>query len=236
MVVEDEAELAELVADYLRQAGFEVEVYNQGQVAFNAIRRRPPDLLVLDVMLPGMDGITMCHAIRQSSELPIVMVTARSDELDRLMGFKLGVDDYLCKPFSPRELVARVQAVLRRQQLQQQVTGYAADSKTNAFPVLALDEGRQRICYAGEPLSLTPYEYILLKVLMSQAGRVYTRAQLQDHLHSDNFDIADRVIDTHVKNLRRKLRDATARPDHHDWIPSVYGVGYRFEWPADLAV
>ncbi|AXI01587.1 response regulator [Aquirhabdus parva] len=226
MVVEDEKELASLIEDYLRHAGFDVGVYHDGQRAFDVIHQKVPDLIVLDIMLPRMDGITMCHAIRQFSEVPIIMVTARSEEIDRLLGLRIGADDYLCKPFSPRELVARVQAVLRRYQY-----GLALAQENSTDLGFKVDELGRRVLFDGKPLLLTPYEYNLLSLFIKNAGRVYSRAQLLDHLSPDSIDVADRVIDSHIKNLRRKLSEAAKRTDQYEWIQSIYGVGYRFEWP-----
>jgi two-component system response regulator BaeR len=218
MVVEDERELAELVRDYLVQAGYTVSVYGHGTEALAAARRQPPDLMVLDLMLPGMDGLVVCREVRQFSSLPIIMVTARSEEVDRLLGLEIGADDYLCKPFSPRELVARIRAILRRS-LPQPSQG------------LILDAGRQTATMQGKRLNLTPTEYRLLALFMAHHGQVFSRARLLDEANPDNLDVADRVIDSHIKNLRRKLSDSANRADRHDWVVSVYGVGYRFEWP-----
>ncbi|MEY2862311.1 MAG: hypothetical protein RLY58_18 [Pseudomonadota bacterium] len=218
MVVEDEAELAELVKDYLVQAGHEVTVYGHGAEALAAAKRQAPDLMVLDLMLPGMDGLVVCREVRQFSRLPIIMVTARSEEVDRLLGLEIGADDYLCKPFSPRELVARIRAILRRSQPQ-------------PSEGLVLDAGRQTATMQGKRLNLTPTEYRLLALFMGHVGQVFSRARLLDEANPDNLDVADRVIDSHIKNLRRKLSEGADRADQHDWIVSVYGVGYRFEWP-----
>jgi two-component system response regulator BaeR len=229
MVVEDEKELASLMEDYLLHAGFEVGVYGNGQHAFDVICHTPPDLIVLDLMLPGLDGITMCHAIRQFSQVPIIMVTARTEEIDRLVGLKVGADDYICKPFSPRELVARVQAVLRRNPLME----VYPESKVHTLEshVFKVNEFRQQIICQNKSLTLTPYEYKLLKIFIKNPGRLYTRSQLLDYISPNGMEVVDRVIDSHIKNIRRKLSDAAPRTDQHEWIQSVYGVGYRFEWP-----
>ena len=218
MVVEDEVELAGLVRDYLIQAGHEVTVYHHGGEALAAAKRQPPDLMVLDLMLPGMDGLVVCREVRQFSSLPIIMVTARSEEVDRLLGLEIGADDYLCKPFSPRELVARVRAILRRSQPQPTMG-------------LVLDNARQTATMNGKRLTLTPTEFRLLALFMAHAGQVFSRGRLLDEANPDNLDVADRVIDSHIKNLRRKLSDSADRADRHDWVVSVYGVGYRFVWP-----
>jgi two-component system response regulator BaeR len=212
MIVEDEAELAALVADYARAAGYEAEVHGDGAQALEAIRRAPPDLVVLDLMLPGLDGLALCRAVRGFSELPIVMVTARVEEIDRLLGLESGADDYLCKPFSPRELMARVKAILRR-------TGAAAPA-----PSLAVDEHARRIRVQGKALDLTPSEYAILAALARRPGQVLSRAQLLDAARADNLEATDRAIDSHIKNLRRKIEAAAPGLEA---IRSIYGLGYR---------
>lgn len=217
LVVEDEPELAALEADYLRAAGYRAETIDDGAAALAAIRRAPPDLLVLDLMLPGLDGLAVCRAVREHSALPIVMVTARAEEVDRLIGLELGADDYLCKPFSPRELVARVRAILRR-------CGHHAPAPASP---LRIDEAAQR-AWAGEAaLVLTPSEFRLLAALAGRPGQVFSRQRLLDLANPDGLEVNDRAVDSHIKNLRRKL--AAALPGL-DPIHSVYGVGYRLEW------
>jgi two-component system response regulator BaeR len=213
-IVEDEPELAALVADYAAAAGYHATVFGDGALALEAIRSRPPALLVLDLMLPGLDGLSVCREVRGFSNLPIVMVTARVEEIDRLLGLELGADDYLCKPFSPRELMARIKAILRR--------------AAPATPVIHVDEAARRIRIHGRPLELTPTEYGILAALARRPGQVFSRAQLLDAAREGNanLDVADRAIDSHVKNLRRKL-DA-ALPDV-EAIHSIYGLGYRFD-------
>lgn len=211
-IVEDEPELAALVADYVRAAGFEPTVFGDGAQALAAIREAVPALVVLDLMLPGLDGLALCRAVRAFSMVPILMVTARVEEIDRLLGLDSGADDYLCKPFSPRELVARIKAILRR-------TGVAAS------PVV-IDGAARRAAVHGRPLDLTPTEFDLLAALARRPGQVFSRAQLLELLRQDNLDATDRAIDSHIKNLRRKI-DAAA--PGLDAIGSVYGVGYRFE-------
>ena len=174
-----------------------------------------PDLVLLDLMLPGMDGIEVCKRLRAISETPIIMVTARVEEIDRLLGLELGADDYICKPFSPREVVARVKAVLRRSG---QGQGVALG--------LELDEEKFRATLNGRNLQLTPVEFALLKTLSGQVGRVYSRDQLMNEMYSDYRVVSDRAVDTHVKNLRRKMSGTSGS---EDMIKSVYGLGYRFE-------
>jgi two-component system response regulator BaeR len=217
-IVEDEPELAALVADYATAAGLAATVFGDGALALDAIRRAPPALVVLDLMLPGLDGLSVCRAVRAFSDVPIVMVTARVEEIDRLLGLELGADDYLCKPFSPRELMARIKAILRR-------SGQAASA---AAPAIAVDTAAHRIRIHGRALDLTPTEYGILAALARRPGQVFTRAQLLDAARegSANLDVADRAIDSHVKNLRRKL-DAVL--PGVEAIHAIYGLGYRFD-------
>jgi two-component system response regulator BaeR len=216
-IVEDEPELAALVADYLRAAGFDATVFADGLDALSAIRARVPALVVLDLMLPGLDGLALCREVRAFSEVPIVMVTARVEEIDRLLGLELGADDYLCKPFSPRELVARVKAILRR-------SGATAPAPTAA---LAVDAAARRASVRGQALDLTRTEFDLLAALVSRPGQVFSRARLLELARQDKLDATDRAIDSHIKNLRRKI-DAAA--PGFEPIRSIYGLGYRFEY------
>ena len=212
LIVEDEAELACVIADYARAAGYVPAVYDDGLEALAAIRRAPPSLVVLDLMLPGLDGLALCRAVRAFSSVPIVMVTARVEEVDRLLGLETGADDYLCKPFSPRELMARIKAILRR-------AGTPA-----AAPALILDEAARRIAVHGRALDLTPSEYAILAALARRPGQVLSRSQLLDAARADNLDANDRAVDSHVKNLRRKIEAAAPGLEA---IRSIYGLGYR---------
>jgi two-component system response regulator BaeR len=221
-IVEDEPELAALVADYARAAGYAADVYLDGAVALAALRQAPPALVVLDLMLPGQGGLALCRALRADADpalaaLPVVMVTARVEEIDRLLGLDAGADDYLCKPFSPRELIARIKAVLRR-----------TARPGPALPAIAIDAGARRIAIHGRPLDLTPTEYGILAALARRPGQVFSRAQLLDMAREGNasLDVTDRAIDSHVKNLRKKL-DAVL--PGVDVIHSIYGLGYRFD-------
>jgi two-component system response regulator BaeR len=214
-VVEDEADIASVLVDYLRAAGFEPEHFADGDSALQAALASPPALMLLDLMLPGRDGLEVLRAVRERSALPVVMLTARVAEVDRLLGLELGADDYICKPFSPREVVARVKAVLRR-----------ASAQPQPVQGLQLDEGAHIATLDGQRLHLTPKEFALLATLGARPGRIYSRAQLLDLLYADALDASERVLDSHVKNLRRKL--AAVAPGH-DWIRSVYGVGFSFE-------
>ncbi|MFC0134662.1 two-component system response regulator BaeR [Massilia eurypsychrophila] len=213
-IVEDEPELAALVADYARAAGYQGTVFGDGAIALAAIRAGAPDLVVLDLMLPGLDGLALCRAVRAFSEVPIVMVTAQVEEIDRLLGLEAGADDYLCKPFSPRELMARIKAILRR-------SGGAAPERA-----ISVDEAGQRICIHGRPLELTPTEFGILAGLARRPGQVFSRTQLLDLACQGNLEATDRAVDSHIKNLRRKL--AAALPDC-DAIHSIYGLGYRLD-------
>jgi two-component system response regulator BaeR len=222
VIVEDEPELAALVADYAAAAGYHATVFGDGALALEAIRLRPPALLVLDLMLPGLDGLSVCREVRGFSNLPIVMVTARVEEIDRLLGLELGADDYLCKPFSPRELMARIKAILRR------VAHGAAPACTPVPPAIEVDVAGRRIRVHGKPLELTPTEYGILAALARRPGQVFSRAQLLDAAREGNanLEVADRAIDSHVKNLRRKLDAALPGVEA---IHSIYGLGYRFD-------
>lgn len=215
LIVEDESELAAIVADYARAAGYDADVIGDGRAALAAIERRVPDLIVLDLQLPGLDGLSLCTAVRAFSDVPIIMVTARVEEVDRLLGLEIGADDYVCKPFSPRELVARIKVILRRSRKPGDSAG-----------LIAIDEPTRTIRVRSEPLTLTPSEYALLAAMAKRPGTIYSRAQLLDLARRDSLDVGDRAIDTHIKNLRRKL--AAVLPDV-DVIHSVYGLGYRVE-------
>jgi len=218
LVVEDDDPIAALLEDYLAASGFRAERIADGSEVAERVRRQPPALVILDLMLPGLDGIEVCKALRRFSTVPILMVTARVDEIDRLLGLELGADDYVCKPFSPREVMARVKALLRR-----------AEGRVAGEPVaggLVVDAATQRVRIGERPVPLTPVEFRLLKVLADQPGRVFSRSQLLDAIHADFRDVSDRAIDSHVKNIRRKI--AAAAPGL-ECIESVYGIGYRFE-------
>jgi two-component system response regulator BaeR len=225
LVVEDEPRIARLVGDYLLAAGHRVRLIDHGDHVLPAVHERLPDLIVLDLMLPGQDGLSLCRAIRAFSEVPIVMLTARVEEVDRLIGLDAGADDYICKPFSPREVVARVRAVLRRSRMRPGAQPAPAAESTPPQG-LQLDESTHEARLHGQPLDLTPVELRLLAALAASPGRVFSRDQLLDRLHDDQRALSDRTVDSHVKNLRRKLERAGASPDA---IRSIYGVGYRFE-------
>lgn len=218
-VVEDEKQIAKILRDYLVKEGYEVDVFGNGREALEGFQKRAPDLMLLDLMMPEVDGLTVCKEVRKVSELPIIMVTAKAEEIDRLLGLELGADDYICKPFSPREVVARVKANLRRWPESGQ-TGPAEEQGLVHKP-----ESQRYLCN-GETLNLTGTEYKLLALMHSSPGRVYSRAQLLDLCYDPDQDVSDRAIDSHVKNLRKKLRESHPGGD---LIHSVYGVGYRYE-------
>jgi DNA-binding response OmpR family regulator len=219
LVVDDESRIVELARDYLEHAGFAVITATDGPSALTAVRVRRPDILVLDLGLPGMDGLDVARAIRRDSTLPIIMLTARDDELDRVLGLEIGADDYVTKPFSPRELVARVRAIMRRVDRQ--------DEPGDRIMVgdVSIDVGRMRVAVAGRTVELTATEFQLLTALARQPGRIFTRSQLLDAIHGVTFESYERAIDAHVKNLRRKLEADASRPKY---VLTVYGVGYRF--------
>jgi len=218
LIVEDEDKIADLLRDYLRQQGYDTHRLARGDVVEEWVRHNPVDLVLLDLMLPGRNGLDVCKVLRTFSDAAIIMVTARVDEIDRLLGLELGADDYICKPFSPREVVARVATVLRR-------TRYVPMAAANAAG-LALDESAWRATLDGVPLDLTAVEFKLLAVLASQPGRIYSRDQLMDAMYRDERVVADRTVDSHIKKLRKKIADIVAG---HEFIHSVYSVGYQFE-------
>jgi two-component system, OmpR family, alkaline phosphatase synthesis response regulator PhoP len=220
LVVEDEPKIATLVRDYLEHAGFEVVTSGDGDRALAEARRVRPDLVVLDLGLPGRDGLDVTRALRSFSSVPIVMLTARGEEADRIVGLELGADDYVVKPFSPREMVARVRAVLRR-------TSGGDGGRPEIIRVgeVEIDLPRMRVHVAGREVKLTATEFELLVTLARQPGRVFTRGQLLDALHGLALESYERAIDAHVKNLRKKLEPVPGRPRY---LLTVHGVGYRF--------
>lgn len=219
LVVDDEPKIVRLARDYLEQSGFRVLPANEGPAALAAARHEKPDLIVLDLNLPGMDGLDVCRALRRESNVPIIMLTARAEEMDRLIGLELGADDYIVKPFSPRELVARVRAVLRRAQGEVQTPGLIRAGD------LEIDLPGHRVTLRGEAVHLTRIELNLLAILAQHPGQTLSRAQLIQRLHGAAEGGFDRSIDAHIKNLRRKLEDDSADPRY---VLTVYGVGYQF--------
>jgi DNA-binding response OmpR family regulator len=222
LVVDDEPKIAALARDYLEHAGYTVVVASDGRAALDAVGRSHPDLVVLDLGLPELDGLDVTREIRRDSSLPIVMLTARDDEVDKLLGLELGADDYLTKPFSPRELVARVKAVLRRSDAAAAPSGGREVVRAGD---VTLDLPRMRVDAGGRAVDLTPTEFQLLATLAAQPGRIFTRSQLLDAVHGVAFESYERAIDTHIKNIRRKLEPDPRTPRY---LLTVYGVGYRF--------
>ena len=218
LVVEDEPKLANLLRDYLEQAGYDPHCLGDGREVVPWVRGQAPDLVLLDLMLPGKDGMEILREIRSFSVVPILVVTSRVEEIDRLLGLELGADDYICKPFSPREVIARVRAVLRR-------TG---GQPSPARHGLSLDRERFQATLHGRDLDLTAIEFQLLHILAENPGRIFSRSQLMDRIYPDRRVVSDRTIDSHVKKLRRKI--ASAAPGE-EWIHSLYGVGYKVETP-----
>ena len=219
LVVEDEPKIIQLTQDYLENAGFSVMSANDGERAMTLIQVEQPDLVVLDLGLPGMDGLDVCRLIRKKSNLPIIMLTARDDEADKLVGLELGADDYITKPFSPKELVARVRSVLRRSELAQEAR------EVISVGDVTLDLPRMRVTVGDDEIELTATEFQLLQALASQPGRIFTRSQLLDAVHGVAIESYERAIDAHIKNIRRKLEPVPREPRY---IQTVYGVGYRF--------
>jgi two-component system response regulator BaeR len=217
LVVEDDPSIAALFRDYLSSEGFIPTCLEDGRDLMRILRKQAFSAVLLDVVLAGPDGFALCHQIRTLSAVPIVFLTARVEDADRLRGFESGADDYVCKPFSPREVMARIHALIRR-----------AEGKVGPAAALpySLDEEGQQFIWKGRRLNLTPLEYRLLRLLVSRPGRVFTRAELLDSLHNLFKDVSDRAIDSHIKNIRRKI--SVADPEAN-CIASVYSVGYRFD-------
>ena len=219
LVVEDDMQIARNLRDYLEVAGFEVTAVGDGSAALASARGDRPDLVVLDLGLPSIDGLDVARELRRTSNVPIVMLTARGEESDRVVGLELGADDYLVKPFSPKELVARVRAVLRR------TSGAAAGAEVVRAAGVEIDVPKMRTRVDGTPIDLTPTEFQLLVTLAREPGRVFTRGQLLDALHGVTLESYERAIDAHVKNLRKKIEPDPGRPRY---VLTVHGVGYRF--------
>ena len=219
LVVDDEPKIIQLTQDYLENAGFSVISAGDGERSLAVIQAKKPDLVVLDLGLPGMDGLDVCRSIRKTSNLPIIMLTARDEETDKLIGLELGADDYITKPFSPKELVARVRSVLRRSELAQE------GREVIRAGDVTLDLPRMQVTVGGEEIELTATEFQLLQALASQPGRIFTRSQLLNAVHGVAIESYERAIDAHIKNIRRKLEPVPHEPRY---IQTVYGVGYRF--------
>ena len=218
LIVEDELKLANILVEYLQKEGFKTKHIDIGTRVIPWIKKHNPDLILLDLMLPAMNGKEICQEIRTFSQLPIIMITAMVDEIDRLIGLEMGADDYICKPFSPKEVVARVKAVLRRVDPE-----YIKNNLSNGFEI---DRERFSITLDGIKLDLTPVEFRLLAMFVEHSGRVYNRDQILNMIFDDGRIVLDRTVDTHIKNLRHKLKVINPKTDY---IRSLYGVGYSFE-------
>ena len=217
LVVEDEIKIAQLLRDYLVQAEFSVTMLHDGASVIASLQSQHYDMVLLDLMLPIKDGLTLCKEIRQFSNVPVIMITARVEEIDRLIGLELGADDYICKPFSPREVVARIKTVLRR------VANIATEPSKN---VIHLDEEKYQASVYGTVVALTAIEFNLLKVLVKEPGRIYSRAQLIDRVYQDHRVVSERTIDSHVKKLRKKINQLKT---DGEIVQSVYSIGYKVE-------
>ena len=222
-IVEDEPKLAQVLQDYLQKEEYRTQIYSDGQVALDSLQIDTPDLVLLDLMLPSLDGMSICKELRRTSDVPIIMLTARIEEIDRLLGLEIGADDYICKPYSPREVVARVKAVLRRT---------AQSEATSNSKLFYLNETSATVTIKEQSCSLTAVELKLLEVLSNKPSQIFNRAQLMGRIYPDNRIVSDRTIDSHVKKLRQKLEslDSTTQ-----YVHSVYGIGYKFEITEQVA-
>ena len=223
LIVEDEIKIANVLVEFLQPAGFAVECCHDGAEALDHFESFAPDLIVLDLMLPNVDGLTIAQQVRANSRVPIIMLTAKVDEIDRLLGLELGADDYICKPFSPREVVARVRTILRRVSHQLSV---AERTDHCEYGEIKIDQGRFECTVQGEVIELTPVEFRMVSTLVSKPGRVFSRANLMSAAYPDNRIVSDRTIDSHIKNIRRKL---SLEGKVSDNVHSIYGVGYKLE-------
>ena len=214
LIVEDEEKLAKIMADYLQQAGYQTSILLDGLDVINTIETRSIDLVLLDLMLPGKDGLTLCRELREFSDIAIIILTARVEEIDRLLGLDIGADDYICKPYSPREVVARVKTILRR----------ISQQATSSSRILTLDDDTYQVKVYQQVIELTAIEFNLLKILNKKPGRIYSRAQLIELVYQDNRIVSERTIDSHIKKLRKKLN--TLETDN-ELVQSVYSVGYK---------
>ena len=223
LIVEDEEKIASLLCDYLKEAGFRTSTQNNGDRVIAQVKKDPSDLILLDIMLPGKNGMELCREIRQFSNIPIIMITARVEEIDRLLGLELGADDYICKPFSPREVVARVKAIFRRM--------HAEPLRHNlVIGSISLDDITHQVMIDKQVLNLTPNEFGLLKIMMRRPNRVFSRSELINRVQGYEFEGYDRTIDSHIKNLRKKI--AQKLPDQ-EIITTVYGIGYKLSASSD---
>tara|TARA_Y100000588_G_C14090414_1_gene854203 strand:+ start:46 stop:732 length:687 start_codon:yes stop_codon:yes gene_type:complete len=219
LIVEDEEKLAEILAKYLSASGFVCHVINDGGEVMTAFERYKPCMVLLDIMLPNVDGITLCKQIRAQNQVPIIMTTAKVEEIDRLIGLELGADDYVCKPYSPREVVARVKAIMRR-------VHYIAEQTQDVVHGLEVDEQTFMAKFNNESVVLTHVEFLLLRAMYLQPGRIFSRDKLMNHVYSDNRIVSDRTVDSHIKKIRKKLQSIAPETS---FIHSIYGAGYKFE-------
>jgi len=215
LIVEDEVKIAQLLKDYLVQYGYDISMIHDGALVLPWLNEHSPDLIILDIMLPNTDGLTLCREIRRTDNTPIIFLTAKVEEIDRIIGLEIGADDYVCKPFSPREMVARVSVILRR-----------ANSSKEINHDISIDEGTFKVHLFGTAIELTAVEFQLFKVMFKRPGNIFSRQQLMDSIYDDHRIVSNRTIDSHIKKLRKKF--VSASPDL-DIIYSVYGVGYKFE-------
>ncbi len=222
LIVEDEVKIAELLSDYMQSSGFTAQMLHRGDEVLPWFNKNRPDLILLDLMLPGLDGVEICKQIRKTSSVPIIMVTAKVDEIDRLLGLELGADDYICKPFSPREVVARVKAVLRRSSFNDNRNEQQDPLDEN----LQLDESSYQIIHHGNKAELTAVEFRLFKTLYNKPGHIYSRETLMNYIYDDHRVVSDRTVDSHIKKLRKKLKSVGI---DDSVIHSIYGVGYKYE-------
>jgi two-component system response regulator BaeR len=227
LIVEDEPKLAQLLLDYLSRDGFDCHVLADGGLVIDWVRQQAPQLILLDLMLPNKDGISLCREIRTFSNVPIIMITARIEEIDRLLGLELGADDYICKPFSPREVVARVKSVLRRSTLSSPVVDSCGSFENNPPHDIVIDADKFIAVVCGQELELTPIEFRLLNLLSKSPERVFSRDYLMDNVYIDNRIVSDRTVDSHIKNLRKKINQASGGKI---MISTVYGVGYKISF------
>ena len=225
LIVEDEDKIAQVLTEYLQGSGFETSHLDRGDSVLNWLAQHSPDLILLDLMLPGTDGLSLCTEIRKTSITPIIMLTARVEEIDRLLGLQIGADDYICKPFSPREVVARVQAILRRIDMSKK-DEVRRNASSNIYRGIEVKPENFQAFLNGEPLDLTPVEFRMLLLLAQAPGRVFSRSRLMETIYEDGRVVSDRTVDSHVKNLRKKLKPGF---DDEEVIHSIYGVGYKLE-------
>lgn len=223
LIVEDEAHIAEVLIAYCKNSGYLVEHLSSGKDVLRFITDNCVDLILLDLMLPDIDGLEICKQVRTFSQLPIIMLTAKSEETDKLLGLEFGADDYICKPFSPREVMARIKTVLRRVVNNSAGIDNEHIIKHSGFE---MKTEQYEVTFKGQPLDLTPREFLILKLFLENSGRVFSRDEILDHAYKDTSDVSDRNIDTHIKNIRKKINQIANEADP---IRSVYGIGYKFE-------